>query len=695
MWNAKAFFLFFSFISAFAHAQLKVEGPYKVETGEYKFDAQVNPDILADRKTELWARAFWPVRKDNGKIPLQSPLIVFLHGNHGTCGTGSNPRIDDIQTYTDTGICPEGYTVTPNHEGYNYIAEHLASYGYIVFSINANRGINGGKGVAGDGGLNLARGRLILKHLELWNNWNNSATAPVSLKNSPDLFMGKIDFSNVGLMGHSRGGEGARAAYNLYYDVGSIWTTKIPQMHIKGIFEIAAVDGQTSRTLDADHVVWNQIIPVCDGDVSNFDGIRPFNRMMQTARATMEGQKSIYIIYGANHNFFNTEWQENESHGCAYHEPLWTKADWSSPRQQMIGKLIVTDFFRSYVGKSPYKIIDALNPLNPVALEISTITKIDRDFTLNPSLSTQLRFDDFLKDSTDVKRVTSAGTVVNQQRGDLGLAGQLRVKWDSSLEAGARSTLSLSKEFPVDISEMQTLDFRVSLPGRSMIPVAVNFELQLIDVNGSSSQPILFSDFSDKSFNPFNKALYQTIRIPIKGVKGINLKQLKSIKFNFLQPAAGEVLLAHVRFTNKSSSRKLQDSSIYRMNENGENQAHETPTVFETRTFHQDEKNKIVQVNFLNSKADNGSIDVAITFSSPKKFKIQNSLPILEIAGKHFDRSVISKVDEDSRITFYISFNDFMKIRNEKAIFKIFSSENLYEAWIFNNTLSTAHPEHP
>ena len=74
------------------------------------------------------------------------PLLVLLHGNHATCGHSSNPRIDDNLEYTFYGTCPPGYVVTPNHEGYGYLTDRLASWGYIVVSITANRGVNGAPG---------------------------------------------------------------------------------------------------------------------------------------------------------------------------------------------------------------------------------------------------------------------------------------------------------------------------------------------------------------------------------------------------------------------------------------------------------------------------------------------------------------------------------------------------------------------
>jgi hypothetical protein len=237
-------------------------GPNATAVAEYKLDAVIDPDIIAGRFTEVWARVYRP-----DPLPDNSPLLVFLHGNHSTCGrcitgtldadahcTDGSARHDDNSQYTTSGTCPAGYAVTPNHAGYGYLATQLASWGYLVVSINVNRGINAGSGIVGDGGLNLVRGRMILRHLELLSRWNQGLDpTPPSL--GIDL-TGKIDFSNVGLMGHSRGGEGIRAAYQQYRDSGSIWPPRIGPVNFNGMFEIGPVDGQTSRVLTPDGTTW-------------------------------------------------------------------------------------------------------------------------------------------------------------------------------------------------------------------------------------------------------------------------------------------------------------------------------------------------------------------------------------------------------------------------------------------------------
>jgi hypothetical protein len=243
-------FLWVAFASASAAWALPVQD------GQYKLPASLDPTFSSEMVTELWAH-FW--RPTTGG---PYPLIVLLHGNHGTCGRfdpGLGIRVDDRSDYTFSGTCPAGYVVTPNHRGYDYLAGSISAHGYVVVSINANRGVNAAPGVSGDAGLNLRRGRLVLRHLQRLAEWNASGGAPPSLGFQ---LTGLIDFSHVGLMGHSRGGEGMRAAIAQYRDSGSPWPARIGPVDFEALFEIGPVDGQTSRILNAVGLAWNVLLPV-------------------------------------------------------------------------------------------------------------------------------------------------------------------------------------------------------------------------------------------------------------------------------------------------------------------------------------------------------------------------------------------------------------------------------------------------
>src|SRR5438034_2201842 len=176
-------------------------GPLAVTSSEYKLPAGFDNVVLADApaavrlQTELWARVWRPV--DLSGAPF--PLLVFLHGNHATCGriAGAGQGHFDINVeYTFDGMCPAGFIVVRSDEGYTYLAERLASWGYIVVSINANRGVNAAPGYStgasvSDRGLNLRRGRLLLRHLEQLYRWNTGADAtPASLGFN---FVSKLD----------------------------------------------------------------------------------------------------------------------------------------------------------------------------------------------------------------------------------------------------------------------------------------------------------------------------------------------------------------------------------------------------------------------------------------------------------------------------------------------------------------------
>jgi hypothetical protein len=312
--------------------------PLKITSLEYKFPAKQQPDVLARVSsnpkaaafffTELWARVYMPAELDQPAYPI----LVFLHGDHASCQSTDPDRPGTKNQYATEGKCDDDkassgvnkgrkFMIVPSHEGYAYLAERLASWGYFVISVNATRGLGAlDKTEITDGPEYIpGRARLVLKHLQKLSEWNRlGSQSEIDVEGrfpGPEL-KGALDFSEVGLLGHSVGGEAVRAAYDLYQfggDLSNVWSTKIRDaITFRGIFEIAPEDGVAqgqSRLFNSFGVNWNVLLPMCDGDNINLPGVKPFDRMIA---ASDRSQKSTFGVWGANHNAYNTEWRERE-----------------------------------------------------------------------------------------------------------------------------------------------------------------------------------------------------------------------------------------------------------------------------------------------------------------------------------------------------------------------------------------------
>ena len=582
-------------------------GPYAVASTEYKLPARKDVLVAPFTVTELWARIYRPA---DAKGPR--PVVVMLHGNHSTCGhiVPEIPgRVDDDSTYTDSGRCPEGYVVVPSHEGYAYLANQLASWGYVVVSINANRGINAAWGDDDDFGLNLRRGRLILRHLALLDQWNTTDRAQKWLGYS---LRGKLDFNQIGLFGHSRGGEGVRAALTQYRDIGSIWPSQFRNKpRIRAVFELAPVDGQTNRVLNAEGVAWNVLLPTCDGDVSDLQGQRVFDRMITARAETVPAAKSIFTVEGANHNFYNTEWQQSDSQGCYSTDPaqpvLFDPTAAGSQNQRSTALYPVTAFFRANLGADPAAVFGGLfDPQHGVPGKLARITRFRRTYTDNVARKGSIVLDDF------VRKVGAGDTGVGNSAEGLKYFAQSPLPehegasqfgvlaWDTTVlrSKGAMPFYQASAAIPgagVAVGGFDTLEFRLGLAckgfdsgnsfgceadptlnpsgttdfsivivspdgfmsqavplsryAKPLAPVGLSFGGIIINVEPKATSAILPGNEPPDSPSGNGHPVLQSVRIPLADFALPAGTKIRGARLIFNRAAVGAIYLGNLRFT--------------------------------------------------------------------------------------------------------------------------------------------------
>jgi hypothetical protein len=272
--------------------------------------------------------------------------VIFLHGRHSACYDPVAWRTSNSQW-----PCPEGQRPIDSHKGYDGPAEALAGHGYAVVSISAN-GVNAADNPYSEDRGALARGEVVMRHLDLLADAAKGKGDPALA----GLFEGRLDMSDIGLMGHSRGGEGVVKAALLNDGRGKPYG-------IRAVLPLAPTDFARA-TLP--NIPMSVFLPYCDGDVSNQQG-QHFYDDTRYADTRDRAFRSSLMMMGVNHNFFNTEWTPGAAHAPA-NDDWFNNADpvcgntapsrLSAAEQYAVGTAYIAGFFRLVQGGE-----DALLPL--------------------------------------------------------------------------------------------------------------------------------------------------------------------------------------------------------------------------------------------------------------------------------------------------------------------------------------------
>jgi hypothetical protein len=541
-------------------------GPLAVTATEYGSNS-TSVSLGEIATIEVLAQVHYPTTLSGGPYPL----VVMLHGRHASC-------------YTSTGAgamswpCAAGNTPVPSYKGYDYVASLLASHGMIVVSISAN-GINAADNNTSTLGA-IERAELIQYHLDKWNTFGTTGGAPFG-----STFVGKVDLSRVGTMGHSRGGEGVIWHYELNDDEGNPYG-------IKAVLPLAPLNAFGHSIND---VPVGVLLAYCDGDLHDLPGVAYFDDVRYNTD-TDTAAKYTFLGLGANHNYFNRYWTPDQfmpasSDDWAARDSTQTDA-WcgtsasgngrlSSAQQRGFGAAYLSAFFRRYLlgAKQFDGILNGQSPPPPSA-QTSTIYSgyfpADADRKDLNRLSTSSE----LSTNTLGGTASQSGLALYARCGDgtgvqcVSTGTEAHSGSLSSLELGWTSlTASYSNQLPAtrrDVSNFSTVQFRVAVDysdSRNAVGQAQNFSIELVD-GGGRTFSVKVSDYSGLLYYPRGTqnlshipwprqrpaSVMSTLRIPLSAFTNVDKTNLTSLKLLFNQKSSGDVMVSDIAFADEGTT---------------------------------------------------------------------------------------------------------------------------------------------
>lgn len=544
-------------------------GRYRVQRLDYDLgDTAVRLAGLGGRRVEMRAAVYAPAA-----APGRRPVIVFLHGRHSACYSPAYRYTDNSQW-----PCPRGLRPLPSYLGYGDPATALASDGYVVVSISAD-GINAlDNEFAPDLGAQ-ARGELVMAHLDLLARADAGRVGGLGVR-----ARGRLDLTRVGLMGHSRGGEGVvRAA--------ALNAARRTPHGIRGLLPLAPVDFTRAAVPGIPTAV---VLPYCDGDVSDLQG----QHLFEDSRYADPGDdvlRASLLVQGANHNFFNSEWTPGSS--VADSQDDWFLSDdpvcgvdsgnrLTPIQQRAVGTAYLAGFFRLTVGgeRSMLPLFDgsagrARSAGNAVVWTQAQAPRRDRvDLA-----SLEARPADYLLSGTMTAARCASLAYPDQPAPDppLGVArpcvrSAYPEKWPSFTPAalapdvpatpvvdlrwsatGARAVLD-APAGRRDVRRMDALTVRLS-PDDQVPDEAEGRrsggDLSLGVVDGAGRSVDVAVDLLSAAQRPFpgtdpvlGKRLFRTVRLPVARLRGLNLSDVRQVRLT-ARSRSGGVFVSDVAFS--------------------------------------------------------------------------------------------------------------------------------------------------
>jgi hypothetical protein len=496
-------------------------------------------------------------------------VVVFLHGRHATCYAGQAASLE--------WPCSPLTAPIPSYQGYDYISETIASWGYIVVSISAN-GINAYDNAVADLGMS-ARAQLVQKHLDLWKAYDTTGGEPFGGK-----FVGKVDLGRVGTMGHSRGGEGVVTHYAYNQSLGSPYT-------VRAVFPLAPVD--FARPV-VNTVPMATMLPYCDGDVSDLEGVHYYD----DARYNVPGDpaaKNTILVMGADHNFFNTVWTPGLF-------PAGTADDWTfvprgaadphcslavpgngrltSEQQRAVGLAYIAAFFRMTLGLEDFASLFSGDMSRPASIGAAAVwvsyhapeaTRRDVNRLLSAADLVTNTLGGAVTQTGMVPYKVCGGAPPEPSECDVRLSDAQQPHTTQSANASDmpglsqmkagwwRATAAIANDVPAgaaDVSDFTALVFRAGVnwgDPRTSPTRPLDVTVTLTDGTGASGSAVVGAHsgalfYPPGAVDPVPKLFLNTVRLPLSAFLVVDLGDVRQVTFRFDQGGGGALVISDIAF---------------------------------------------------------------------------------------------------------------------------------------------------
>lgn len=480
------------------------------------------------------------------QIPVEKgpfPLALFAHGNHSPFENS-----------------------TP---GYLYLCTLLASHGIIAATIDVNflNGFNQGE--------NDGRAIVHLEHIKQFQLWNQQTGHPLE---------GKVDLSRIMIVGHSRGGEAVGHA-SLFNTMSSIqFDPESPPIafdgseglgpygfNLRAVVAIAPTDQQYIPLSGPTKVKNNYLIlhGSRDGDVFTFEGYKTYDRThavdLNNPTQPAQGFKSLLWIHGANHNYFNSVWQQESDKTI------------ERAQQEQIAKVYICAIAQATL-QNKHQYFDLLkNYVVGVEAKWLPTTNFVSQFQ-----SPDRRFIQHFEEAGDTLMVSKpiVGRVDSSKIGahKLSFNGAspfdnlfeetqgLQLIWNQHDSLGVAPSAERSYRvqlaaITLDIDQFKFLAFRVgqSIEANNPVGQDQDFTIEVSDgcnrvtLLASSINRVIYPDrIDDVAEGSFARTVLQTFLIPIEQLqaRGLQVENLIEIKFVFDRVPSGTLYLDDLQLTN-------------------------------------------------------------------------------------------------------------------------------------------------